>query len=381
MLSKWIRILGAWLAIWWHNVLSAGLSFGGGPNSLVKSIQEVEITIAAASTSNTATLGTTVVKQNSIVLFHGRRTGSNANRDEINCRIELTNNTTVTASVNSASTNAADRIVRATVVEFYPWAIKNIVHDTLTITAGNNFNTKNLGFSVAVPGNTFIAYLGNTTNNTADSGRISSANAGVILSGSDAQGIRGGSANSVVVGYCAVEFQPGVVQASEVALINVSSGLSSNTKVLSSLTNANHVLTFWGGAAYTDGFTTEEVMGYLVSAISAKVERSAAASSNSTCYMKFLQFNPKFIKDRQAGQDTFTAGQATKDISIGTGISANRLVNYIGHKTTNAFSNTEYTLPTIKTKDSDELRLERATGTDFGYVPTVSWEMLEFYHL
>lgn len=381
MLSKWIRILGAWLAIWWHNVLSAGLSFGGGPNSLVKSIQEVEITIAAASTSNTATLGTTVVKQNSIVLFHGRRTASSSNRDEINCRVELTNNTTVTASVNSTSTNAEDRIVRATVVEFYPWAIKNIVHDTLTISAGNNFNTKSLGFSVSVPGNAFIAYLGNTTDNTADSGRISSANAGVIISGSVAQGIRGGSSNSVVIGYCAVEFHPGIVQASEVAFISINASQSSNTRALTALTNASHVLTFWGGAAYTDGFTTEEVMGYLVSAASAKAERSATASSISTCYMKLLQFNPKFIKDRQAGQDTFTAGQATKDISIGAGNSANRLVNYIGHMTTNAFSDTQYTLPTIKTKDSDELRLERATGTDFGYVPTVSWEMLEFYNL
>lgn len=362
-------------------MFAGGFGWSGGPNSLVKSIQEVEITIAAAGTSNTATLGTTVVKQNSIILFHGMRTGSNSNRDEINCRIALTNDTTVTASVNSASTNAADRIVRGVVVEFYPWAIKNIVHDTMTIGSGQNFNTKALGFTVSDATNAFVAYLGNTTDNTGDSGRISSANAGVILSGSNAQGIRGATSNSVVIGYCAVEFQPGVVKASEVAFINVNGGTTFNTKTLSALTNASHVLTVWGGAAYTDGFTTEEVLCYLFDVNTAVVERESSAAGNSTCYMKFLQFNPRFISHRQADLDTFTAGQATKDIGIGTGTSANRLVNYLGHRTTNAFSNTEYTLPTIKTKDTDELRLERATGTDFGYVPTVSWEMLEFYHL
>lgn len=377
-------------------MLSVGLAFGGGPNSIIKSIQEVEITIAAASTSNTATLSTTVDKSKSIILFQGRRTASTSNRDEINCRVELTNNTTVTAAVNSASTNASDRVVRAVVVEFHPWVIKNIKHGTITIGSLSNsavdfplseFGSQSADELSAAP--SVAIHLGETTTNNGDSGRIASAfgNAQVYFSqvGASFQaGIlagRGANSGSVTIGYCLVQFQPGIVRAVQPgnAFTQITSGNAFGTRSLAQINSASKVLTALGGWSYVDGFTTEEILGFLVDETSLRAERNSSYASSGSILLQAVEFYPKWIKSRQSNQSAMDAGVATKDITITAVDTSKSFVHYLGHKTTNAFSNTEYTIPTVKLESSTAVRLARATGTDFGYVPTVSFEVIEFY--
>ena len=81
---------------------------------------------------------------------------------------------------------------------------------------------------------------------------------------------------------------------------------------------------------------------------------------------------------KQAAQPTFTAGQATKDTALTSVNTAKTLLSYLGHTSANTFSNTEYTMVTVKTNSATANRGERGTTTDFGQVPTYSFEEFEF---
>jgi hypothetical protein len=94
--------------------------------SAIKSVQTVTIAISGV-TSNTATLGTAVDKNYSVVIITGLSTNSSAaGSGSINAiSVRLTNGTTVTAIVNTA--DGATRTVYATVIEFFPHTMKQTV--------------------------------------------------------------------------------------------------------------------------------------------------------------------------------------------------------------------------------------------------------------
>jgi hypothetical protein len=86
--------------------------------SVIKSIQRGTITIADASTTNTATISS-VSTSKSLVLFGGFSTtyASSDNVSRVAGRVELTDSTTVTAT--RASSSGGSMVVAYQVVEFY----------------------------------------------------------------------------------------------------------------------------------------------------------------------------------------------------------------------------------------------------------------------
>ena len=86
--------------------------YGGG----IKSIQQGTITVAAATSSNTATISS-VATAKAFVLLNGFTFNFNASAANHFSRVELTNATTVTATRNSAD-NTYSTTVAYTVVEF-----------------------------------------------------------------------------------------------------------------------------------------------------------------------------------------------------------------------------------------------------------------------
>lgn len=101
----------------------------GGITAGIKSIQRGTIAITGA-TSNTATI-TSVDLPNSVIHFLGCRvTNGGMNASQVMARIELTNATTVTASVFS-SPGAQTNTVSYEVIEYYPGIIKSVQRGTI----------------------------------------------------------------------------------------------------------------------------------------------------------------------------------------------------------------------------------------------------------
>lgn len=125
--------------------------------TLIKSIQSGTITIAAASTSNTATI-TAVNTNNAWVQWVGESfPQSSADPGVIRGRVTLTNSTTVTAE-RSDGGGAGDALtVGYTVIELYPGIVRYVEQANFTITGDSS--TFTLAKSVN-SGRTMIVWRG-----------------------------------------------------------------------------------------------------------------------------------------------------------------------------------------------------------------------------
>lgn len=364
---------------------SGGMAGGTNQNSLVKSIQEVEITIAAGSTSGTASLSPSVDKNKSIIPYHGTRVANSSNDGAaLDCRVELTSGSTVTAYVNSTHTSA--RVVRAVVKEYYPWVIEGTVkHFTVTISSGNLTGTGGVGsfLTSANVGRDGMVYLGNTNDNTGDAARINKRFAhltGTINSGSiSAVAARGSTTGNMVVGVCQWVYARGVLDGNrQIVELTIPAGQTSVLDSFPSALDLTNTLCLSMGQSYTDGFTTGQMYAFQGSGSQVLGIRTGT-SGTAIMRVAGYRFLSKWVKGgKQQALITFTAGSATKDHTFTTFNPSKTLLSYLGHTGANAFSDVNYMMPTIKTKDSDEVRLERGTGVDFGNVPTVSVEAFEF---
>jgi len=151
-----------------------------GRPSGIKSIQTGSITIADLTSSNTATI-TSVDLNNSIIIHGGRNTGSTNTFVNQECRVALTNATTVTVSRSGSS---AVNVVGYTVIEFYPGVIRSVQRGTITINSTNTSATATitavdttksvvfwLGSDASSNGSLTAAYLTLTNSTTVTSTR------------------------------------------------------------------------------------------------------------------------------------------------------------------------------------------------------------------
>lgn len=368
-------------------------SFGTSQNSLIKCIAEVEISIASGSTSNTATLSATVDKNKSIIFWQGTRTPTDApDQAQIAARVELTDGDTVTATVNSVSSVSAARIVRATVVEFYPWVIEgNVDHATVAIDSGQTVGVGGAAdyLTVSNSGRAGRVYLGATTTATGDSKRINTAFArleGAIDDSYSVVAIKGSTTGAMVAGVCQWIWAQGVIKARAFTTVNITAGNASNAVTLSGTSPSvlANCLTVWCGTTYSDGFTEHNAYLYQNSATQVTGVREQT-TGQATIEVLVFEFLSKWVgQGKQAAQTTFTAGQATEDVTItaiknvGGSVPAKNLTNYLHFTIDNAFGSINYVMNTVKTQSSTAIRHERGTGTDFGNVPVCSMEAFEF---
>lgn len=368
-------------------MFSGGVGWGAAQNSLIKSIQEVEVTIGSGATSATAALGTAVNKNYSIIIFNGCRTPTNcADRAQIDCRIELTSGSLVTGYVNSVSAVGANRIVRGTVIEFYPFALeKPVDHGTISITAGNTIAYGGIpDYTDAFTSDrNLCVYTGATTDAVGDGRRISTGFATLDpflgnFGGGSIQAQRGPNTTNLVVGYCQFIFAKGVLANKQILRATLSGSGTSQTFSISTVGVLANTLCLWAGTRYVDGFTTEETYGKLDSASRFSLNR-IGSFGQPTMHVYILEFNPKWVKGgRQGVVATFVTPNLSVDTALSSVVTGKTLLSYLNHTCTNAFSNIEYTMTTVKTQSSTLNRAERGASSGSGYVPTISCEEFEF---
>lgn len=347
-----------------------------------KTIQVYDIQMSSAQTSNTQTLGTTVDKTKCFAIFLGHRSTQNTDASRYKVRVELTNNTTATVSRNTASSAAQTVNGAIVVIELYKWAVKNVDHGTVVITASTTaFVTP--AFTPSVDKNTLCIYLGNTTNKTGDSSRLSGLHTEVAYTiGNNRVTATAAASFTYTTGYCLIEFNPGIIKSKNEALlaINASTTVMDVTQSITAVNTAS-TITFNGGERYTDGFHGIQIRGYLNSSTELKASGDVAYNfATRRVRVIAMEFYPQFVRRSFRGTVSFSGNPQDKDTSIGfTASNANRLMpNYIGFGMTNSFSNEDYCYQTNTIKDADEANSNRdsASGTATN-IPTPSIEVFE----
>lgn len=148
--------------------------FRGGPSlvgsllrgTFIQSIQRGTVSCGNASATGTASITAVVMGNSMLIPGHFRVATVTTNSPQgVIPRIELTNTTTVTGTVDTTGTGL-DSTQPFQVVEFVPGILRSVQRGTITIGSGNTSGTATI--TAVVTGKAFVNYLGmTTTDNTA----------------------------------------------------------------------------------------------------------------------------------------------------------------------------------------------------------------------
>lgn len=176
--------------------------------SIIKRIQAFNIATTGTGPA-TATLGIAVDIANSIIIFRDAQVIEATGVAEANdsARVELTNSTTVTATI-SQRYNAGNLQINGYVVEFYP-VVKSIQYITITIADGNQ--SGGTAISAVNTAKTIVLPLGYTSDNVGPGVFIAGMThlffdlvltSTVLVTAS-----RNGNSGNLVAGACVCEFR------------------------------------------------------------------------------------------------------------------------------------------------------------------------------
>lgn len=285
-------------------------------NTLVRSVQEGEITVSAGTTSNTLTLKTPVRVSGTMMIWNGQRCAdATLVPAEDMIAITLTNGTTVTATTN-ASNATDDRTVAFTVIDFQPWAVTQLVYGSVPMSA---VNTADLLIPTTDTRRSVISYLGQVTNRATynvirDSVelRIQSATTVRATRGNNTAG------DFVTPNFCVVEFHPSVPRQITTSLVAVPNNAASGTATIASATPANSLTLYGGWSQSVLGIVDTRTWprGELTNSTTLTGYVGAATSAQANIRLTVIDFNPRWIKSKQPGTVIVSSGTGTNSRTI-----------------------------------------------------------------
>ena len=341
--------------------------------SLIKSIQEIDITISSGNSSNTGTI--TAVNVNCTALFFaGVRTNvlnaSPGGRCDWQNRFELTNSTTITMHVGRAT--SGDVVGRVTVVEFQPWCIKSIQYGTCI--AGSGSTAMNTAVNSADMNHTVCLWLGTTTDNvtqnTTDTlGHVYQVNATQVTT------TRSGTTGSITTGFCLLEFQPGILKSNQQTFVSIGSGVATGTTTISSV-NLSQAMIMFGGFR-SNAFQADLPRLTLTNSTTLTATRNNTPAN--TCALRFnvVEFNINFIRSIQRGESLKGTSTDPFNVTISSVNRAKAFSNFLAWSTDNGAANVDYTTATQSLTSSTNLQFD-CNGTSGSVTTTYSWEVVEF---
>ncbi len=362
-----------------------GAEIGFGQNfevlpELVNYAGEVEVTIGSGATTNTGALAQAVDLSKTLRIYNGQRSSDSSSRDRTQMRVSLTDVDECTAYVNS--TGAQNRISRLTALEFKPWAVINCEEDSLSITAGNLTATKQVSFTTptaAQEKDVIYTCLGNTSTTASDFGRLSKAFCSIrwYTSGGNhyIEATRGNSAGDMTVGYCVMHLAPGIVRTKTDALVTISGATATANLTIPKVRTANTLL-LWNGEHYSDGFDPTRMDAYLAGATTITGNRGGNGNT-SNMRLCVVEFYPQWVVAKAGGEEAFALDTATKDVTVTTLAAGKSFATYLGLRCNNNFDYTSASLATTSLQSTTNVRLLRASGTDFSNARTVSYEAMQ----
>lgn len=346
--------------------VSASSSFVTASGSVISRIQSGTITIAAASSSNTATI-TSVDTTKSIIIYEGRQptsTGS-ANTNRSAARIALTNATTVTATRQ----NTNDAVTVAfTVVEFAS-GVNSIQSGTIAIAGAATSNTATIS---AVGANAFVLWLGGSTAVTGLTWTTTECSA--ELTNSTTVTARCQTNEAMTIGYMVADLDTTIVSAIEQRAVTNTSGNAAFTDTITSV-DTNKAVLFYNGAivpATSSTVTSFACTVVLTNATTTTITRIGTNTGSQTINYTVVTFATAALNGNiQRGTITLSA-QTSNTATISSVDTAKSFVNYGNFRVTAANDNTD--IPTLTlTNGTTVTAAVNAAGS-----PIAAFEVIQF---
>lgn len=305
--------------------LGIPLGFGGDPNTIIKSVQAVVITISASSLSNTALISSVSTGRTEII--HAGFSYNNASTEggHATATLVLTSATVVTATREGTT---GDLVVRGYAVEYQAFAIQSVQSGTI-ILSGVATNTASIS-SV----NTSYAYIrwGGRSKNTAATQRkmqirLSFASSTSVQADCEPTG------SSATVAFTVVEFKPSILNSTVQAVSITLTSTASNTAAISAVTPAQTMLVF-SGYSDSNSATGPNVCATSISISSSTVvtgKRASTGSATSIINGFVVEFKSKYVQQTATNLFNMNATtQATAAISAAN--LAKSVIGYCGVK-------------------------------------------------
>lgn len=335
----------------------------------INSVQQVSITIAALSTTGTATITATVGTP--FLIFQGQTTSALALQSEALCIVSISG-TTVTATRSLGT--AGSCVVNVAIVDATSSLVKSVQMGTITLAA----NTGTATITSVTTTNSAVALLGYTSspstfNYSVNTPTLVLTNSTTVTASLDNQ------SGTVIAGYVVVEFQGAALnqstQAKSVSWANTS---ISTTKAVTSV-NVNNSMVFFAGSRNGANETAayEQQTVQLTSGTVATITAGATAGADSglICNFTVVEFITGVLsQNAQRGTIVISAG-TSNTATVTSATAVNTLCNFTGYRTpTTATTSYAPILPNLTQTNATTLtETLNSSGS-----ATVAYEVLTF---
>lgn len=354
---------------------------GGGVAPIIQSIQEVEITVAAGATSNTATI-TSVDATKSIIFLNWQRpdpASATDDPDHIYFAPEITNATTITVT-RGASLIAY--VVQATVIEFTSAAVDSVQNGSVTLVDPNLSGTDTI---TSVDTSRSVAIFRGLTSTESGSGLEKSNLMGAVLTNATTVTVtRGdqGDGDSRTGFYTVIEFAAGIVDSVQSVNIAMTNPTLTATATITSVNTARSVLfyggMFGGGAGSVNG--PHVTTGVLTNATTVTATRGVSAVNSTANHVTtVVEFAAGILASVQRDTTIFTEAAITEDVTVTSVDTTKSSVAWLGYALTDSSRvEPERQFITSKLLNATTIRFQRSAAGVNPDTETMSWEVWEF---
>lgn len=331
-------------------------------------VQQVSITIANGSSSNTATI--TAVGALAFII-PGCCQGTSSSPSGSQCRVTITNSTTITAT---RAGTAGTMIVRCSVVDATSDLITSVQFGTITISGGTASNTAAIS---AVNGNTAaLQYLGYTTANgttTPNAEHAALTYAATTVTAT----LSANAVNAVIVGFCMIEFNSAALQSNvQNFATSWTNSSTSTTQAITSVSTSNSII-IWGGERTQESanLDSSRQRSTLTNATTVTITIGATGASVTNIYnFTVVEFIAGVLSQAVQRGTVALNGVASNTAALSSVVLARAAANRLGISTTISAAQDR---ANISIAITDPTTLTATKGTSTG-LSTTSYEVLEF---
>lgn len=332
---------------------------------LASATQYVEVTIAAGSTSGTATI--TAVGSLAFLIYNGHTSAVLSGTTGFP-RITLTDSTTVTATRNTSDVGNSV-VVRVCVVDPSASLVSSVEYGTITVAAASTTNTATIG-SVDTS-RSIVIWLGyTTTNGTAASS--SSFTAVDLTDATTVTATRNASTGSVTASFVVVQFATGVIQSVQKRSVTMTSNATTTADTISAVTTANTLLFYNGVHSSVQAFNSAYYRLELTSTTNVNLTRTATSTTSKTVKYTVCEFVSGVLTSNQKST-TSVSGATSADTTV-TGVTVgNSILSVAWYSATG--STADETWASGKLLNTTTVRGQKNTAAQ---TSTLAWELAEF---
>lgn len=353
-------------------MLANRIRFGSTANSIIRSIQQITVTIGSLSATGTATI-TSVSTANSMLIYEGfTATSTGDPGSSVGTTtypyVELTNATTVTATRGLLDIDTVT--VYCTVVEFISGVITNKRTGTISTSISTGTDT-----ITSVDTSRSVCFLqGFTGGNSSPQSVLFT----VALTDATTVSVARGSSPgfSSVVAYQVIEFSSTYVNSVQARSYSLGDNTSENDTI-TSVSTANSLIAYGGVKIIGAGTLAQTLYTIrLAGSTTVTLENDTSVSTPKVANYTVLEFKSGYIKSIQRDRSTVTA--ASIDATITSVSTSKSYSNLIGFSTNGAVSDSSKYFTATKLQSSTAHRSLLNTSVSPSTI-TTSWEVVEFY--